>query len=181
MLLQHDLNSGRLAVPNGRQVFFGLKSGDPDVDADGESEERGEDDARNVEFQVGSVALEEDGGDAQQEGNEHQDRVDHARCGGRFVSVLGGEVILRGVFRDRRTGERTVVQEHVRGDVVHIGVVLDIHASVQGDEEMQAGAQEEDDVEADENEEDLVRHRCAGRLSLPQFVQFVVLAVREDS
>jgi hypothetical protein len=34
----------------------------------------------------------------------------------------------------------TVVQQQVRGDVIHIGVVLDVHTGIQWDEQMEACA-----------------------------------------
>ena len=78
MLLQHDLRGWALGVPDGCEVFLGLEGRVPDVEADCECEERGDDDARDVQFEVGSVAVQEEGGDAEEKGGEHDDGVDFA-------------------------------------------------------------------------------------------------------
>lgn len=45
-----------------------------------------------------------------------------------------------------------MVQQQIRGDTIHIDVVLDVHAGIQWDEEMQPRAKEEHQVEDDEDE-----------------------------
>jgi hypothetical protein len=58
----------------------------------------------------------------------------------------------------QRTSQRTIVQQQIRCDILHIRIVLDVHLRVQCDEQVQGTAEEEDDIESDEHQEDLVRH-----------------------
>lgn len=57
-----------------------FERGEPDGQADGESHERGDDDSRGVHLEPDTIALHEQGGHREEEGEEHDDRVDLAGC-----------------------------------------------------------------------------------------------------
>jgi len=144
--LQHALDERVLAHPDGLEIRARLQRAEPDVEADGEGEEGGDDDEPGVELEEDEVLRAEDGGERDEEGREHEGRVDDAG------------------------GERALVEEEVGGCAGEGGGFGDAGAGEERDEEVEAGAEEEGDVEADEDEEGFARHGCwVGRV-------FVVVA-----
>ena len=53
-----------------------------------------------------------------------------------------------------------MVQEQVRGNIVHIVVVLNVRLGIEWNEQMEASTEQESEVDTDENEEDFVYHCC---------------------
>ena len=97
-----------------------------------------------MDLEEEQVPFAEDGRDGDEERQEHEAGVDDAG------------------------GERALVEEEIRGDAVESGGFGDAGAGVEGDEEVERGAEEEGEVEADEDEEGFARHgwdACCFRLA----------------
>jgi hypothetical protein len=54
-----------------------------------------------------------------------------------------------------------MIKKEIVCNVIHVVVVLDHVLGVERDDQMQNGAEKEGNIEADEDEENLVRHGCS--------------------